>query len=183
MLLDQPRPYFIEMGFHFAQLLMYDQSLRSKSSKVQESQLPEMVRLSATILSLAMETADGRTQHLSDHIYHIIIFAAVTLCRLLHMYEHQLAPSHDIAELDQLVLTLASWLRSIGLPCHMAHTLGDVVSAFHEKLRPGVRAAAASEITEPWTEIDFALAFPDLLGMDLCDIGNGELLPNWEPFS
>jgi hypothetical protein len=63
------------MGFHFAQLLIYEQALSSRSAAVRESLLSEMVRLSAAILTLAMETTDLRTQHLSDHIYHVITFA------------------------------------------------------------------------------------------------------------
>jgi hypothetical protein len=124
---DQPRSQFLQMGFHFAQLLVYDKALKSRSAAVRESRIMEMTRLSAAIMQLALDTADFRTRHLSDHIYHMITFAAVTLCRLLHMYEDQLASSHNIMELDAIVLTLVTWLHSIGLPCHIAHTLGDVV--------------------------------------------------------
>jgi hypothetical protein len=172
------------MGFHFAQLLIYEQALNSRSASVRESLLSEMVRLSAAILTLAMETADIRTRHLSDHIYHIVTFAAVTLCRLLHMYADQLARSHSIPELDQLVMTLVTWLKSIGLPCHIASTLGDVVSAFHEKLCPNARPTPSYEEAAAWQHDDLTFAFPDLLGTDLelFYSGNGDFFPNWEPF-
>jgi hypothetical protein len=135
-----------------------------------------MIRLSADIVNLALETADSRTRHLSDHIYHMITFAAVTLCRLLHMYEGQVASSHNIMELDSLVLTLVTWLHSIGLPCHAAHTLGDVVAAFHQRLRPN---AHPSPYGDP--QDDIGLYFPELLGMETFDGENFDFLPDWEP--
>lgn len=180
--LDQPRSHFVQMGFHFAQLLVFDQALKSRSAAVRESLLSEMVRLSAAILRLAMDTADDRTRHLTDHIYHVITFAAVTLCRLLHMYEDKLSAAHNLLELDQLVLDLVIWLRSIGLPCHVAHTLGDVVAAFHKKLRPDARPTPSREEMEFWGQPEFSNFFPELLGTDLYDGSSYPLLPDWEPF-
>lgn len=170
------------MGFHFAQLLIYEQALNSRSASVRESLLSEMVRLSAAILTLAMETADIRTQHLSDHIYHIITFAAITLCRLLHKYEDQLTGSHNVAELDQLVSTLVTWLSSIGLPCHVAHKLSEIVSAFHEKLRPNARPTPMFEEDSQWQQ-DLTGSFPDLgTDLELFYSENGEFFPDWAPF-
>ncbi|KIW27999.1 uncharacterized protein PV07_07691 [Cladophialophora immunda] len=181
--LDQPRSQFLEMGFRFAQLLAYDQSLKTRSASVRESLLSEMVRLSAAIMTLAMETTDERTKHLSDHIYHMITFAAVTLCRLLHMYEEQLARSHNIAELDTLIATLVPWLKSIGLSCHAAFTLGDIVAAFHKKLRPlaGPSPMTAEE-QNSWADMSFWASFPDILGPEPTNTTNWDFLPDWEPF-
>lgn len=145
-----------------------------------------MVRLSAAIISLAMTTTDERTKHLSDHIYHMITFAAITLCRLLHMYDEQLGRSHDIAELDELVTKLVSWLQSIGLPCHAAYTLGDVVDGFHKKLRPSARPSPImSEEDSAWADLSFWANFPDILVPDPMGTGTGnwDFIPNWEPFS
>lgn len=175
-LFDQPRSQFLQMGFQFAQLLAFDQALKSRSAAVRESLVSEMIRLSASIIQLALDTADARTRHLSDHVYHMITFAAVTLCRLLHMYESQVASSHNLLELDSLVLTLITWLHSIGLPCHVAHTLGDVVSAFHIKLRPNTYSPSDSQTLD-----ELRLYFPDLLGMESLDGGNYDFLPDWEP--
>lgn len=165
------------MGFYFAQLLAYDQALKSRSAAVRESLLAEMIRLSAAIMQLAFDTSDVRTRHLSDHVYHMVTFAAVTLCRLLHMYERQVASSQNILELDSLVLTLVTWLHSIGLPCHVAHTLGDVVAAFHQKLRP---EAHPSPYGDP--QDDIGLYFPELLGMESFENGNFDFLPDWDPY-
>lgn len=172
------------MGFNFAQLLAYDQSLKTRSARVRESLLNEMARLSAAIISLAMNNTDERTKHLSDHIYHMITFAAVTLCRLLHMYEEQLARSHNVAELDSLITTLVSWLKSIGLPCHAAFTLGDIVAAFHKKLRPVSRPSPiTSEENNTWADMSFWAALPEFIGPDPMSTGNWDFLPNWEPLN
>ena len=172
------------MGFHFAQLLIYDRSLKFRSASVRESLLSEMVRLSTAILNLGMETTDERTRHLTDHIYHMISFAAVTLCRLSHLYEDQLSATHDLVELDKLVLQLVSWLHSIGLPCHVAHTLGDVVAAFHKKLRPDAQPSpTASYIgVDPAIQEDYSVMFPELFGATSFDGSIGDPLPNWGPF-
>lgn len=167
------------MGFHFAHLLMYDQALKSRSATVRQSLVLDMVRLSSAIINLAMDTSDLRTPHLSDHIYHTISFAAVTLCRLLHMYEGLISTFHEIHELDQLVLRLVVWLRSIGLPCHVAHSLGDVVSAFHAKLRPHAKPTPTYE--ESWIQTDL-LNYPDQFGNELFYFSNGHFSPDWDPY-
>jgi hypothetical protein len=185
MTADQPRSQFLEMGFQFAHLLLYDQSLKSWSARAQESLLSDMVQRASTIIQLAIDTTDDRTRHLSDHIYHMITFAAVTLCRLLHLYESRLTAFHDINSLDSLVLTLVRWLRSIGLPCHAAYTLGNVVSEFHKKLRPHAQPTSPfSEHSTNWMDgMLLAGTFPEFFGMEPSPGGNNwDLLPSWAPF-
>ena len=135
-LFDQPRSQFVQMGFCFAQLLTYDQSLKTRSAAVRESLINEMVRLSPAIINLAMNTADERTRHLTDHIYHMLGFAAIALSRPLHYHEEQLAASCDLHGLDCFILALVNWLHNIALPCHVGHTMGNVAAAFHKKLCP-----------------------------------------------
>lgn len=180
--LKQPRSQFLEMGFHFAQLLAYERSLKSRSARVREALLSEMVRLCAKIMQVAMDTADERTRHLSDHIYHMITFAAVTLSRLLSLYEGQLKGSHNVDELDSLIWKLAQWLDSIGLPCHAAHTLGDIVSGVQSKLRPHT-VAQPEVLTDfsDWPNEDFS-TLPDLLDAQISPGGHWNFLPDWEPF-
>jgi hypothetical protein len=112
----------------------------------------------------------------------MITFGAVTLCRLLHLYEGQLSASHNIAELDTLILTLVSWLHSIGLPCHAAHTLGDTVGAFHTKLRPQARPASPPPLdtSNSWMD-DLPQFFPELLDTGATNGGDWNFLPDWEP--
>lgn len=181
---EQPRSQFLEMGFHFAQLLAYERALNARSARVRDSLLNEMVRLSEKIILLAEDTTDERTRHLSDHIYHMCAFAAVTLCRLLHLYETQLAATQTISRLDTLVIDLVTWFRSIGLPCHAANTLGDTVSAFHKKLRPLAQptSPAMVDTSISWLGDDLPRFFPELLGADFSDGADFNLLPDWEPF-
>jgi hypothetical protein len=171
------------MGFYFAQLLVYDQCLKSGSAAVRESLLSEMVRLSTSIINLAMNTTDERTPHLTDHIYHMISFAAVTLCRLLHSHEGQLSISHDLHGLDGLILSLVTWLHAIGLPCHVAHTMGDVVAAFHKKLRPdaGPSPSTSYHGVDPAIQDDFAQLFPEFYGAFTFDMMHGSMLPEFQP--
>lgn len=182
-LFDQPRSQFVQMGFYFAQLLIYDQSLKTRSAAARESLLNEMVRLSTAIINVAMETADERTRHLTDHIYHMISFAAVTLSRLLRNYEEQLASSHDLHRLDTLILSLVSWLHAIGLPCHVAYTMGNVVAASHKRLRPdsGPSPSSSYADVDPAIHDDFAQLFPELFGTSPFDMANGSMLPDFQP--
>ncbi|KAF2270506.1 hypothetical protein CC78DRAFT_134379 [Lojkania enalia] len=182
-LLEQPRSQFVQMGFYFAKLLVYDQSLKARSAAVRESLLSEMIRLSTGIMNLAMDTTDERTRHLTDHIYHMISFAAVTLCRLLHNYEAQLSSSHDLHGLDSLILSLVSWLHAIGLPSHVAHTMGDVVAAFHKRLRPEIHPSPSSSYADvdPAIQDDFAQLFPELFGPVSFDAVDNSMLPEFQP--
>lgn len=182
-MVDQPRSQFVQMGYHFAQLLAYDQSLKTGSSAVRDSLLSEMVRLSTSIINLAIVTTDERTRHLTDHIYHMISFAAVNLCRLMSGYEKQLSRSHDLQKLDELISSLVSWLHAIGFPCHVAHTMGDVVAAFHKKLRPEFETSPSFSYTAMDSTIqdDFAQLFPEFYGASPFDLLGASMLPEFQP--
>jgi hypothetical protein len=163
---DQPRSQFLQMGLHFGYLLAYSQSLKSAQRVVSGSVLADMIRLSTTIINLAMDTTDERTRHLTDHIYHIIVFSALTLCRLVHTYEPKLrAANQDIVSLDSLVVSLIDWLKSIGPPCHAAHMLGGIVSAQFKKLRPGFGI-----IDNQSLPTDVAFLYPNFVGSELFDM-------------
>ncbi|KAF2161536.1 hypothetical protein M409DRAFT_27934 [Zasmidium cellare ATCC 36951] len=180
-LFDQPRSQFLQMGYHFAQLLVFEQSLNNKSAAVRESLLSEMVRLCSGILQLAMETSDDRTKHLTDHIYHMITFAAVTLARLLCKYESQLQVRLNIPDCDSLILSTSTWLRSLGSSLHVGHTMGDVIDAAHRKLRPNVHVELR-RTSEPQQPTPDQAMFPDLIGMgmDTLDIDWDAMLPDWQ---
>lgn len=192
--LDEPRSQFLQMGFHFAHLIAFYQSARSPQSFMDGSIILEMIDLSSTIINLAMDTTDDRTRHLTDHIYHLITFSALTLCRLVHMYEDQLRVANvDVDGLDHLVTKLITWLRSIGLPCHAAHLLSDIVLSQFHKLRPRARyvpADAAASSLEHYNALSILDAsplssnvgflYPDLIGSELFDIDDGtSSWPQW----
>jgi hypothetical protein len=163
---DHPQSQFLQMSFYFAQLLTYDQSIKTRPTATRESLINEMIRLSTMIINLAINTTDERTRHLTDHIYHMISFAAVTLSRLLQTYEPQLAMTHDVPGLERLILSLVAWLHAMGSPSHIAHTMGNVVTVFHVKLR---RASSLSpgksvEDADGAVQEEFARLFPELFG-------------------
>lgn len=140
--------------------------------------LSELIRLATSIINLAMETADERTQHLTDNIYHIVTFSAITLCQLLHNYEEQLRLSHDVPALDGLVSRLVGWLGSIGLGCHVAHMLGDLVAAQQRTLRPGVGEGSTTVEVVGGAPSPNVL-FPEIISAEMLD-GETELWPPWD---
>ncbi|KAJ9495915.1 hypothetical protein H2202_008709 [Exophiala xenobiotica] len=192
-LFNQPRSQFLQMGFHFAHLLAYCQSLKSTRAVMRKPLLTEMIQVSRSIINLAMDTTDERTRHLTDHIYHIITFSALTLCRLVHTYETRLrAANQDIDALDGLVFRLIGWLKSIGLPCHAAHLLGEAVFAQFKKLRPNFRPEAAPSSRKGWeadpvsltldqqpSSNDMSFFYPDFIGSELFDL-NDTFWPHWD---
>ena len=155
--------------------------------------LLEMIRLSSMILILAIDTADERTRHLTDHIYHIVTFAALVLCKLVYAYGSRLREANeDVTALDNLVVGVIDWLRSIGLPCHAAHMLGDIISAQFKKLRPDFVDAAiiamekatrdktvSSVVDYQSLPPDIATLYPDFIGSELYIAEDATNWPQW----
>ncbi|KAJ5375542.1 hypothetical protein N7517_007548 [Penicillium concentricum] len=176
--LEQPRSQFLSMGFHFCHLLLYEHALKAKSSRARESVVSEMIRHSTAIVQLAMDTVDERTRHLTDHIYHMITFAAIVICRLLNAYQEQVTSTHKINELELLVRDLVQWLYCIGLPCHAAHTLGNIIAKVHQKLRPHVELPPANPQPDELLGELNNYYFPEFLGLGMSADGNWDLLSN-----
>lgn len=102
--------------------------------------LLEMVRLCKEIIALVMATADERVKHLTDHIYHLVTFAALVLCRLVHNCEQQLLLNeHNLVGLCTEINSLIIWFKTIGLDCHIAQLLGNIILAQFQKLTPTLR--------------------------------------------
>ncbi|RAK71342.1 uncharacterized protein BO72DRAFT_490589 [Aspergillus fijiensis CBS 313.89] len=211
VLFAQPRSQFLRMGFHFAHLLAYSNRLKSSSqesldnmasssSSSSASLVAGMLSHAKNIIDLAIDTTDDRTRHLTDQIYHLVTFAALTLCRLVHTYEENLrATGHDLDALDGLVVQLVDWLRSIGLPTsHAAYMLGDIVFARFAKLRPHSRVLASitarrgggeekedADLAQPllddrlFSDDVLALAYPGFIGLELFDMGLGGAEVSW----
>lgn len=178
-LFDQPRPQFLQMSFFFAQLMMYEQSLSKKSAAVRESLLSEMVRLSVELLSTAMDTIDERTKYLTDHIYHMIAFAAVTLTRLLYKYETQLQMRHDIEKADALISATVHWLQGVDMSSHIGYMMGNVIKAVQQKLRPATQESVSLEPEFAQLQAE-DLIIPDFLGMDSVDFDWDAVIPDWQ---
>ncbi|KAL3474626.1 hypothetical protein BJX99DRAFT_271582 [Aspergillus californicus] len=173
--LEQPRAQFLMMGFHFSHLLLYDRCLKSKSARAQESVVSEMASHATAIIQIAMDTVDDRTRHLSDHIYHMITFAAIVICRLSGTPEHQLGTTHDLKDLDALINNLIHWLQSIGLPCHAAHTFGTIISQVQRKMRPQLETSAFDLQADPLHAEDLSRYFPEFLGVGTTPNGGWDL--------
>jgi hypothetical protein len=93
-----------------------------------------------------------------------------------------LAATHDIAELDSLIIRFIDWLKSIGLSCHSGYTLGLTVAAFHKKLRPNIQPQMMELPTNEWMVESFVPSFlPDLLDTEVSPGGNWEWHADWEP--
>ncbi|KAJ5618755.1 hypothetical protein N7510_002739 [Penicillium lagena] len=193
-LFDEPRSQFLQMGFQFAHLLAYYQSVRSPQTLLDGSVIMEMIDLSSSIINLAIDTTDDRTRHLTDHIYHIVTFSALTLCRLVHTYDaHLRVAKIDVDGLDRFVVKLITWLRSIGLPCHAAHLLSDIVSFQFKKLRhgaqqmpenfafsPGHDHSTLSVLAPSPLSSNIGFLYPDLIGSELFYMDDGTApWPQW----
>ncbi|KAL4787342.1 hypothetical protein BJX76DRAFT_345621 [Aspergillus varians] len=179
--LDQPRAQFLMMGFHFSHLLLYDRCLKSKSARAQESVVSEIITHATTIIRLAMDTVDERTQHLSDHIYHMITFAAIVICRLVGSLEYHPETTHKIKDLDSLISNLVQWLQNIGLPCHAAHTFGTIIAQVQQKARPQLDAMAsnAAQPDDMLPEEFTRYYFPEFLGVGATPNGSWDFAPNF----
>ncbi|KAF4767193.1 hypothetical protein N7455_011444 [Penicillium solitum] len=176
--LEQSRSQFLSMGFHFSHLLLYEHALKAKSSRSREPIVSEMVRHATAIVQLAMDTVDERTRHLTDHIYHMITFAAIVICRLLNAYQEQVASTHNIDELELLVRDLVQWLYCIGLPCHAAHTLGNIITKVHQKLRPHIELPPANPQPDELLGELNNYYFPEFLGLGISANGDWDLMSN-----
>lgn len=174
------------MGFWFAQLLLHDRALKTRNPSSRPTLCSEIVRLSTSIMKLARQFSGPQTPYLTDHIFHMISFASVTLCRLLHTHEDQLSLSqHDVQRLDDDILSTAMWLHAIALSCHVAHTMGDVVLAFHRRLRPRFENVLSNQMADgidPAVQDDFAVLFPEFYGeVAVFDVGgDANMLPLFE---
>ncbi|KAL4910995.1 hypothetical protein BDW74DRAFT_172449 [Aspergillus multicolor] len=172
--LEQPRAQFLMMGLHFSHLLLYDRSLKSKSARAQGSIVADMVTNATAIIRLAMETVDEQTKHLTDHIYHMITFSAIVICRLID--SEQQTTIANVMELDELISSLVQWLHSVGLPCHAAHTFGTIISQVQHKSRPEVASIPAVGETNDILNEDFTrYYFPEFLGVEATPNGGWDL--------
>lgn len=155
--------------------------------------LENMTTRCRNIISLVAGTTDDRTPHLTDHIYIVVAFSALTLCRLVHTYEVQLLEAnHDIAAWDDIVIKLVKWMRTVGLPCHVAPLLGRIVLAQFKSLRPDVDVEelfsphGLDEDNAGGALVDFqsfsfheGFPYPDLIGSELFYMSDGPNWPQW----
>ncbi|ENH69426.1 Transcriptional activator of proteases prtT [Fusarium oxysporum f. sp. cubense race 1] len=101
--------------------------------------------------------------------------------------------NYDTTELDNLVFKLVNWFKTMGLPCHAAHILGDIVHAQFQKLRPDFQpstpivSGALSEnpgviynAEELLLPPDLSFLYPNFIGSEMFDADGGlESWPEW----
>jgi hypothetical protein len=146
-----------------------------------------VIQSSKDIISIFLETTDERTRHLTDHVYNVVTFAALTLCRVLQSYRDQLQEAgHDLSALHKLVEAIIAGLGSVGLPCHAASMLAAVVSARFARLQTtsngvgtisseALVAESSASMPEAYTEFeDYTFMYPDFSRTDLFDVGVDE---------
>jgi hypothetical protein len=178
------------MGLHFAHLLADCESLKASKAVVSERTLGDVIQSSEDIINIFLDTTDERTRHLTDHVYNVVTFAALTLCRVLQSYHAQLQEAgHDLRMLHKLIEAIIIGLSSVGLPCHAASMLAAVVSARFARLQTtvedmrtlaaeGLVAETSASMSEAYTGFDdYTFMYPDFSRTDLFDVSAD--LPQW----
>lgn len=168
------------MGYYFALLLTMTKSIRQNRESISSS-LDELIRLITSILHLVTETVDDRAQYLTDHVYHVVVFTALTLCQILSKHEKNLQVSHDVRSLDSMLLSTIEWLKSIGTLFHVTHLLARAIESQYRKAWPEKQIFEA--VTMPTPDIgDSMFAYPDYLLADPYDYGNdsADLWHDWQ---
>lgn len=147
-----------------------------------EQILADVIQSSKLIIEIFLDTTDERTRHLTDHIYNVVTFAALTLCRILQNHRNQLQEAgHDLGKIHKLIEAIISGLNSVGLPCHAASMLAAVVSARFARLQTTFDdvGSISSEalVLDPsassgaFTGLnDYTFMYPDFSRTDLFDL-------------
>ncbi|KAI7247292.1 hypothetical protein KC352_g13804 [Hortaea werneckii] len=177
-LFDQPRHRSLLMSYSFGQMLVCEQELSSKSVVVQNSLLEEILRHSSSIMQLVIDTTDARTKHLTDHVYHVIAFAAVTALRLMSKYREYFQDYADFGEMESLISEIVDWLDSIGPGSHTGHMMSDVIKATQRKLGFGVSSSTqTSPLALPMDSTNFAV--PALFAANTAEFDWDAIVPDW----
>jgi hypothetical protein len=175
------------LGLHFAHLIADCESLKASNTAVSQSTLTDVIHSSKDIITIFLDTTDERTRHLTDHVYNVVTFAALTLCRVLQGHRDQLQEAgYDLSVLHKLVEAIIAGLSSVGLPCHAACMLAAVVAARFARLQTtsGSMGTTSSEalvgessasMQEAYNELeDYTFMYPDFNRTDLFDVGVDE---------
>lgn len=157
-----------------------------------EQILADVIQSSKLIINIFLDTTDERTRHLTDHVYNVVTFAALTLCRILQSHRNQLQEAgHDLGVIHKLIEAIVSGLSSVGLPCHAASMLAAVVSARFARLQTTLDDVGAissealvgdpSASSEAFTGLDdYTFMYPDFSRSDLFNLSvDAPQWPSW----
>ena len=147
-----------------------------------EQTLADVIQSSKLIINIFLDTTDERTRHLTDHVYNVVTFAALTLCRIMQSHRDQLREAgHDLGMIHKLIEAIIAGLSSVGLPCHAASMLAAVVSARFARLQTTLDDIGAissealvgdlSASSEEFAGIeDYTFMYPDFSRTDLFNL-------------
>lgn len=177
----------MQLGLHFAHLIADCESLKASKTAVSERTLTDVIQSSKDIINIFLDTTDGRTRHLTDHVYNVVTFAALTLCRVLQNHRYQLQEAgHDLRVLHKLVEAIVAGLSAVGLPCHAASMLAAVISARFARLQTitgsvgmmfseALVGESSASMPEGYKEFeDYTFMYPDFSRTELFDVGVDE---------
>ncbi|KAI7570535.1 hypothetical protein KC343_g2089 [Hortaea werneckii] len=129
-------------------------------------------------MQLVIDTTDARTKHLTDHVYHVIAFAAVTALRLMSKYREYFQDYADFGEMESLISEIVDWLDSIGPGSHTGHMMSDVIKATQRKLGFGVSSSTqTSPLALPMDSTNFAV--PALFAANTAEFDWDAIVPDW----
>lgn len=187
---DQPRSQFLQLGLHFAYLLADCESFKRSKADISDRALADVVQSSRAIIDIFLETTDERTRHLTDHVYNVVTFAALTLCRIIQNHHAQLPQAgQDLDTLNGVVETIIRGLSSVGPSCHAANMLAGVVAAKYASLQNdcGTMNGLAStdadnetsaQLPDAYFGLDeYTFAYPDFSRADAFDMSID--IPEW----
>lgn len=187
---DQPRSQFLQLGLHFAYLLADCESFKRSKADISDRALADVVQSSRAIIDIFLETTDERTRHLTDHVYNVVTFAALTLCRIMQHHHAQLRQAgQDLSTLNGVVEAIIRGLSSVGPSCHAANMLAGVVAAKFATLQidPGCKDGSGSTDANDRTSVqsldsyfgldEYTFAYPDFSRADAFDMSID--VPEW----
>ncbi|KAG9959342.1 MFS general substrate transporter, partial [Aureobasidium melanogenum] len=166
-LFAQERHHFIQMGLTFAHLLVLERSHGDQSSSMSDPSTVDMLSCCSEILETAIQTTDERTELLTDHVYHMITFAALTLSRLLHKHEQGSSTSFDTTTHHALITKTWQWLGSIGLSGHIGRTMSTIIATLYQSLFPS--QANPTEIYRLNQDTESFIGMPEFFDLDAFD--------------
>lgn len=189
-ILDQPRSQFLQLGLQFAYLLADCESFKRSKANISDRALANVVQSCKAIIDIFLETTDDRTRHLTDHVYNVVTFAALTLCRIIQNHHAQLPQAgQDLDTLNRVVEAIIRGLSSVGPSCHAANMLASVVAAKFATLQKdfgcmdGLCSTEANDGTsvqlpDAYFGLDeYTFAYPDFSRADAFDMSID--VPEW----
>ena len=81
-----------------------------------------------------------------------------------------------------MISRLVTWFKSMGLKCHAAHVLGNLIAIQHQKLRPAHQSIepGALQLLEESLPNDIRMAFPNFISAEMLSTETEDSWPPWD---